>query len=160
MIRKLLVANRGEIARRIFRTCDRLGIATVAVYSDADRDSPHVREAREAVRIGESPARDSYLRMDRIIEAAKRTNAAAIHPGYGFLAENADFSQACDRAGIRFIGPRAETIRLMGSKINARALAARAGVPIVPEDGLPLLVKAAAGGGGKGMRRVDRKSVV
>jgi propionyl-CoA carboxylase alpha chain len=155
-IRKILVANRGEIARRIFRTCDRLGIPTVAVYSDADRDAPHVREACEAVRIGEAPAPDSYLRIDRILEAARRTNADAIHPGYGFLAENADFAQACVDAGLVFLGPRAETIRAMASKIEGRKIAERAGVPVVPCEGFPLLVKAAAGGGGKGMRRVDR----
>ena len=156
-IRKLLVANRGEIARRIFRTCDAMGIATVAVYSDADRDAAHVREAREAIRIGEPPARDSYLRIDRIIEAAKRTGADAIHPGYGFLAENAEFAQRCAEASITFVGPHAETIRAMASKIEARKIAARADVPVTPSEGFPLLVKAAAGGGGKGMRRVDRE---
>ncbi len=156
LIKKLLVANRGEIARRIFRTCDQMGISTVAVYSDADRDAPHVREARAAVRIGPAPARDSYLRIENVIAAAKRTNADAIHPGYGFLAENADFAQACADAGLTFIGPRAETIRAMGSKIEARKIAERAGVPVIPSSGFPLLVKAAAGGGGKGMRRVDR----
>ena len=155
-IRKLLVANRGEIARRVFRTCEEMGIATVAVYSDADRDAAHVREAREAVRIGEAPARDSYLNIDAVIAAAKRTSADAIHPGYGFLAENADFAQACAEAGLAFIGPRAETIRAMGSKVEARKIAEQAGVPVIPSTGLPVLVKAAAGGGGKGMRRVDR----
>jgi propionyl-CoA carboxylase alpha chain len=155
-IRKLLVANRGEIARRIFRTCDDMGIATVAVYSDADRDALHVREAREAIHIGPAPSRDSYLRIDRIVEAAKRSGADAIHPGYGFLAENADFAAACESTGITFIGPRAETIRAMASKIEARKIAERAGVPVIPSEGFPLLVKAAAGGGGKGMRRVDR----
>ena len=155
-IRKILVANRGEIARRIFRTCDELGIATVAVYSDADRDAPHVRDAREAVYIGAAPSRDSYLQIDNILEAARRTGAGAIHPGYGFLAENADFAAACEAAGIVFIGPRSETIRAMGSKIEARKIAASAGVPVIPSEGFPLLVKAAAGGGGKGMRRVDR----
>ena len=155
-IRKILVANRGEIARRTFRTCDRLGIPTVAVYSYADRDAPHVREACEAVRIGEAPARDSYLRIDRILEAARRTNAGAIHPGYGFLSENADFARACEDAGIVFLGPRAPTIRAMASKIEARKIAERAGVPVIPSEGFPLLVKAAASGGGKGMRRVDR----
>ena len=155
-IRKLLVANRGEIARRIFRTCDQLGISTVAVYSDADRDAPHAREAREAVHIGAAPSRDSYLSIAKIIDAARRTGADAIHPGYGFLAENADFAAACEAAAITFIGPRAETIRGMGSKIEARKIATAAGVPVIPHDGFPLLVKAAAAGGGKGMRRVDR----
>ena len=155
-IAKLLVANRGEIARRIFRTCDELGIQTAAVYSDADRDAPHVRDANEAVRIGPALSRESYLAIDRIIDAARRTGADAIHPGYGFLSENVAFAEACEAAGITFIGPRAETIRTMGSKIEARKLAAAAGVPVIPSEGFPLLVKASAGGGGKGMRRVDR----
>ena len=152
----MLVANRGEIARRIFRACDELGIATVAVYSNADRDAPHVRDAREAVFIGPAPSRESYLSIPKVIAAASRTGADAIHPGYGFLAENADFAAACEAAGIVFIGPRSETIRAMGSKIEARKIAERAGVPLVPSEGFPLLVKAAAGGGGKGMRRADR----
>jgi propionyl-CoA carboxylase alpha chain len=155
-IRKILVANRGEIARRIFRTCHELGIATVAVYSGADRDAAHVRDAREAVLIGAAPSRESYLSIANILAAAERTGADAIHPGYGFLAENADFAAACEAAGIAFIGPRPETTRAMGSKIEARKIAIRAGVPVVPSEGFPLLVKAAAGGGGKGMRRVDR----
>ena len=155
-IRKMLVANRGEIARRIFRACDELGIATVAVYSDADRDAAHLRDAREAVFIGPAPSRDSYLSIANMIAAAARTGADAIHPGYGFLAENADFAAACEAAGIVFIGPRSETIRALGSKIEARKIAERADVPLVPSEGFPLLVKAAAGGGGKGMRRVDR----
>ena len=147
-IRKLLVANRGEIARRIFRTCEEMGISTVAVYSDADRDAPHVRDAREAMHIGSSASSESYLAIPKIIAAAKRTGAVAVHPGYGFLAENAGFAQACDDAGITFIGPRPETILSMGSKVNARAIAIAAGVPVIPTDGFPLLVKAAAGGGG------------
>jgi propionyl-CoA carboxylase alpha chain len=155
-IRKMLVANRGEIARRVFRTCDEMGIATVAVYSEADRDAPHVRDAREAVLIGPAPSRESYLSIEKIIAAAQRTGADALHPGYGFLAENADFAAACEAAGIVFIGPRPETIRVMGSKIEARRIATLAGVPVAPLEGFPLLVKAAAGGGGKGMRRVDR----
>jgi acetyl/propionyl-CoA carboxylase alpha subunit len=155
-IRKILVANRGEIARRIFRACDELGIATAAVYSEADREAAHVRDAREAVLIGPAPSRKSYLSIPNLIAAAERTSADAIHPGYGFLAENADFAAACEAAGIVFIGPRSETIRAMGSKIEARKIAERAGVPVVPSEGFPLLVKAAAGGGGKGMRRVDR----
>ena len=149
-IRKLLVANRGEIARRVFRTCREMGIATVAVYSDADRDAPHTRDADEAVRI------DSYLNIAAIVAAAQRVNADAIHPGYGFLAENADFAAACEAVGIIFVGPRPDTIRAMGSKIEARKIAEAAGVPVIPTEGFPLLVKAAAGGGGKGMRRVDR----
>ncbi|MBZ5603680.1 MAG: ATP-grasp domain-containing protein [Acidobacteriia bacterium] len=155
-MRKLLVANRGEIARRIFRTCDQLGIATVAVYSHADRDAPHVREAREAIYIGPAESRDSYLRIEKILEAVRRTGADAIHPGYGFLAETADFAEACEARGLIFVGPRADAIRAMASKIEARKIAKRAGVPVVPSEGFPLLVKAAAGGGGKGMRRVDR----
>jgi propionyl-CoA carboxylase alpha chain len=155
-IRKMLVANRGEIARRVFRACNELGIATVAVYSEADRDAPHVRDARDAVFIGPAPSRESYLSIAKIIAAVQRTGADAIHPGYGFLAENADFAAACEAAGIVFIGPRSETIRAMGSKIEARRGAMRAGVPVIPSEGFPLLVKAAAGGGGKGMRRVDR----
>ena len=155
-IRKILVANRGEIARRVFRACDEMGIATVSVYSDADRDAPHVRDAREAVWIGPAPSLESYLSIEKIVAAAERTGADAIHPGYGFLAENADFAAACDTAGIVFIGPRCDVIRAMGSKIEAREIAMRAGVPVVPSDGYPLLVKPAAGGGGKGMRRVDR----
>jgi 3-methylcrotonyl-CoA carboxylase alpha subunit len=155
-IRKILVANRGEIARRIFRTCGELGIATVAVYSDADRDAPHVLDEREAVYIGPAPSRDSYLSIASILSAAERTGADAIHPGYGFLAENAAFAEACEGRGIVFIGPRPGTIRSLGSKVEAREIAIRAGVPVLPSEGFPLLVKAAAGGGGKGMRRVDR----
>jgi propionyl-CoA carboxylase alpha chain len=155
-IRRLLVANRGEIARRIFRTCEEMGISTVAVYSDADRDAPHVHDAREAVHIGAAASSESYLSIPKIIAAARRTGADAIHPGYGFLAENAAFARACEDAGIVFIGPRPETIRLMGSKVNARSIAIAVGVPVIPADGFPLLVKAAAGGGGKGMRRVHR----
>ncbi len=152
----MLVANRGEIARRVFRACRELGISTVAVNSDADREAPHVRDAREAVLIGSAPSRESYLSIEKIVAAAQRTGADAIHPGYGFLAENADFAEACEAAGIVFVGPRPETIRVMGSKIEARKMAVRAGVPVVPAEGFPLLVKAAAGGGGKGMRRVNR----
>ena len=169
---KLLIANRGEIACRIMRTAKRMGIRTVAVYSDADRDALHVTLADEAVRIGPPPARDSYLRSDAIIAAARQTGAGAVHPGYGFLSENADFAEACAVAGLVFVGPSAETIRLMGSKSAAKALMERSGVPIVPgyhgEDqdvatlrkqaeriGYPVLVKASAGGGGRGMRVVN-----
>jgi 3-methylcrotonyl-CoA carboxylase alpha subunit len=168
---KLLIANRGEIACRIMRTAKRMGLRTVAVYSDADRDAVHVGLADESVPIGPPPAKDSYLRVDAIIEAARRTYAEAIHPGYGFLSENADFAQACETAGLIFVGPAAETIRLMGSKSAAKALMESAGVPVVPgyhgDDqslatlqeaadriGYPVLVKASAGGGGRGMRVV------
>ena len=173
MLRKVLVANRGEIARRVMRTCRRLGIQTVAVYSDADAGEPHVRDADEAVRLGPAPAGESYLDIDRLVAAAKRTGADAVHPGYGFLAENGDFAQACLDAGLVFIGPRPETIRLMGDKAAAKRHLAEAGVPVVPgteaEDvddataaeeaeavGYPILIKAVAGGGGKGMREVAR----
>jgi acetyl-CoA carboxylase biotin carboxylase subunit len=176
-VTKILVANRGEIAVRVIRACREMGIPSVAVYSDCDRDARHVREADHAVHIGASPAAESYLRIDRIIEAARRTGADAVHPGYGFLAENARFAQACADAGLTFIGPSAESIRLMGSKTAAREAAIKAGVPVVPGTekpfdanasdaeilaaatavGYPLLVKAVAGGGGKGMRTVDRE---
>ncbi|WP_305805020.1 acetyl/propionyl/methylcrotonyl-CoA carboxylase subunit alpha [Stenotrophomonas sp. YIM B06876] len=172
MFTKILIANRGEIACRVIATCQRLGIATVAVYSEADRDARHVRLADEAVAIGPAPARESYLRGDAILEAARRSGAQAIHPGYGFLSENADFAQACAEAGIVFIGPSAAAIRAMGDKSAAKALMQRAGVPLTPgyhgqiqtpeflreqADGIgyPVLIKASAGGGGKGMRRVD-----
>jgi len=163
----VLVANRGEIACRILKTCRAMGLRTIAVYSDADADAPHVALADEAVRLGEAPAAESYLRVDRILEAARSTGAEAIHPGYGFLSENADFAQAVADAGLVFIGPRPETIRQMGSKAGARALMASHGVPVVPgysgaqDDaamaaavaaiGLPVLIKSSAGGGGKGM---------
>jgi len=167
----ILIANRGEIALRVMRTCRAMGISTVAVYSDADARAPHVRLADEAVHIGPAPSKDSYLNVDKIIEAAKRTCAEAIHPGYGFLSENADFAEACEAAGITFIGPSSDAIRKMGLKNTARRMMAEAGVPIVPgydgEDqsietlsknaeaiGLPVLIKASAGGGGKGMRVV------
>jgi propionyl-CoA carboxylase alpha chain len=154
---KILVANRGEIAVRILRTCRAMGIETVAVYSDFDRDALHVRLADQAVPIGAAPARDSYLNIEKIIAAARLTGADAVHPGYGFLSENADFAAACEKAGIVFIGPRAEVIRALGSKNGARKLAQEAGVPIVPvpaEHEFPRLIKASAGGGGRGMRIV------
>ncbi|MDW8363320.1 MAG: biotin carboxylase N-terminal domain-containing protein, partial [Myxococcales bacterium] len=171
-IRRLLVANRGEIARRIFRTCRAMGIETVAVYSDADADALHVREADVAVRIGPAPATESYLDVGRLIDAARRTGADALHPGYGFLSERAELAAACGEAGIVFVGPGAEAIARMGSKREARRLAEQIGVPVVPgydgeaQDietllaegeriGVPLLVKASAGGGGKGMRLVQ-----
>ena len=170
-IERLLVANRGEIACRIFRTCRRLGVHSIAVYSDADRDALHLRLADEAHRVGPAPARESYLDIDAILAAARAARADAIHPGYGFLSENAAFAEACARAGIRFVGPGPDAIRAMGLKHEAKAIVSAAGVPVVPgymgDDqsdarlaaeaarvGYPLLVKAVAGGGGKGMRVV------
>ncbi|NJC37384.1 3-methylcrotonyl-CoA carboxylase alpha subunit [Xanthomonas arboricola] len=169
---KVLIANRGEIACRVIATCRKLGIATVAVYSDADRDARHVRLADEAIHIGAAPAQQSYLRGDAILDAARRSGAQAIHPGYGFLSENAAFADACAQAGVVFIGPPAAAIRAMGDKSAAKALMQRAGVPLTPgyhgheqapaflraqadAIGYPVLIKASAGGGGKGMRRVD-----
>ncbi len=169
-INKILIANRGEIAVRVIRACRDLGIPTVAVYSDADRTSLHVRYADEAVNIGPPAVQESYLRTDKIIAAAHETGADAIHPGYGFLSENANFAQAVMDAGIVFIGPEPYAIRTMGDKLAARAAVAEAGVPLVPgtepglndeqileaakDIGFPLMVKASAGGGGKGMRAV------
>jgi acetyl/propionyl-CoA carboxylase alpha subunit len=163
-MRKLLIANRGEIARRIMNTAHAMGIATVAVYSDVDADAAFVREAGEAVRIGGAAPADSYLRGHAIIDAARKTGADAIHPGYGFLAENAAFARACGDAGIAFVGPTPDAIEAMGSKLAAKRLLAAAGVPVLPDTtdstkaasavGLPLLVKPSAGGGGKGMRVV------
>ena len=172
MIASLLIANRGEIACRVIRTARRLGVRTVAVYSDADAKALHVRMAEEAVHIGPGPARESYLCGDKIIAAAKATGAEAIHPGYGFLSENADFAQAVIDAGLVWVGPKPDSIRAMGLKDAAKKLMAEAGVPVTPgylgEDqdpkrlkkeadgiGYPVLIKAVAGGGGKGMRRVD-----
>ena len=168
MFRKVLIANRGEIALRVIRACRELGIRTVAVYSEADRESLHVRFADEEVCIGPPSARESYLNIPRIIAAAEVTGADAIHPGYGFLAENAEFSEICQRSEITFIGPTPEQIRLMGDKAAARRTMREVGVPIVPGTdaisdadealaearaiGFPVLIKAAAGGGGKGMR--------
>jgi acetyl-CoA carboxylase biotin carboxylase subunit len=172
---KILIANRGEIAVRIIRACREMGLRSVAVYSDCDRDARHVRDADEAVHIGPSEAARSYLRIDAILEAAARSGADAVHPGYGFLAENDAFARACRGAGLTFIGPTPDAIALMGSKTAARQAAMRAGVPVVPGTGqpfeagasddeiaraadavgYPLLVKAVAGGGGKGMRGVE-----
>src|SRR5215472_5534724 len=166
IFRRILVANRGEIALRIMRTCRAMGIESVAVYSEFDRNALHVRMADQAVPIGPSPATESYLYIQAIIQAARQTRADAIHPGYGFLAENPELAAACEKAKIVFIGPRSEVIRAMGSKIEARKLAQEAGVPVVPsvaeedfsKSGFPLLIKAAAGGGGRGMRIVHRKN--
>src|SRR3989442_2136146 len=173
MFQKLFGPNRGVIARGVFRACRHLGIKTVAVYSDADRDSLHVRDADEAVAIGPAPARDSYLVIEAILRAARDTGADAVHPGYGFLSENWRFAAACAEAGITFVGPPPDAIRLMGDKTEARRLMAAAGVPVLPgstapvadaaeagrvarEVGFPVLLKAAAGGGGIGMVRVTR----
>ena len=171
MFKKVLVANRGEIACRVIRTLREMGIGSVAVYSDVDRAALHVRMADEAVPIGEAPAASSYLRVDRVLDAAKQTNADAVHPGYGFLSENAGFAKACEDAGVTFIGPPPGAISAMGSKTAARELMSKAGVPVVPgancdtleeaqaaapKLGFPVMLKAAAGGGGKGMRLVHR----
>ncbi|MEM7135867.1 MAG: acetyl-CoA carboxylase biotin carboxylase subunit [Myxococcota bacterium] len=174
-IQKILIANRGEIARRIMRTCRKMGIATVAVYSEADRDMPFVQEADEGFLLGPPPSTESYLRIDKILDAAKRSGADAVHPGYGFLAENAEFADACHSAGVVFIGPTADAIRAMGSKREAKALVGKAGVPVIPgydgadqdpavlaeraiDVGFPVLLKASAGGGGKGMKLVREEA--
>ena len=174
MIKKVLIANRGEIAVRIMRTCREMGINSVAVYSDADRKSMHVRYAGEAIHIGPSPSNESYLVIDKIIAAAKKTGADAIHPGYGFLSENAEFAKKVRQAGIIFIGPSSHAISIMGDKIVARQTAMSCGVPVVPgtstpvtsekevkkiasEIGYPVIIKASAGGGGKGMRLVQKE---
>jgi acetyl-CoA carboxylase, biotin carboxylase subunit len=175
MFKKILIANRGEIALRVIRTCREMGIKTVAVYSTADKDSLHVRFADEAVCIGKPQSSDSYLNIPHLMSAAEITNADAIHPGYGFLAENARFSEICQEHGIKFIGPTPEMIRSMGDKITAKETMIRAGVPVVPggegllesleqakrlarEVGYPVILKATAGGGGKGMRVVWEES--
>jgi acetyl-CoA carboxylase, biotin carboxylase subunit len=174
MFKKILIANRGEIAVRIIRACHELGIATVAVYSDVDRAALHVLKAGEAFPIGPAPAAESYLRIDKILEVAKRTGADAIHPGYGFLSENATFAQACADAGVKFIGPSPRSMEKMGSKTRARQEMEKAGIPFVPGTsrglaspeegeevaervGYPVMLKAAAGGGGKGMRLVHTR---
>jgi acetyl-CoA carboxylase, biotin carboxylase subunit len=171
VVESVLVANRGEIARRILRAARALGVRSVAVYSEADADWPHAREADEAVLIGPPPARESYLNVERILEAARRTGAQAIHPGYGFLSENWHFAKACEEAGLVFVGPSWRVIQQMGDKVGARLLMRQAGVPVVPgsegpvasvddarrvagEIGYPLMLKAAAGGGGIGMVKV------
>jgi acetyl-CoA carboxylase biotin carboxylase subunit len=172
IFRKVLIANRGEIAVRVIRACREMGIPTVAVFSDVDRAAPHVLKADEAYRIGPASARESYLNIERILDVARRSGADAIHPGYGFLSENAQFAQACAEAGTKFIGPSPSAMETMGSKTRARQAADKAGLPRVPgsvqalqsiaeaeqiaaDVGYPVMLKAAAGGGGKGMRRVD-----
>jgi len=174
MFKQVLIANRGEIAVRIMRACQEMHISTVAVYSEADRQSLHVLTADEAVCVGPPPAVESYLNMERIIEAAKKTGATAIHPGYGFLAENADFARRCEEEGIIFIGPNSKAMSLVGDKIRSRITMEKAGIPIIPgmrcvyknisdyereagKIGYPLMIKASAGGGGKGMRVVWKK---
>ena len=178
-IKKVLVANRGEIAVRVMRTCRELDIQTVAVYSDADRTALHTRTADEAVYIGAAPARESYLDIQKILDACKKTGADAVHPGYGFLSENEDFADACEAAGIIFVGPPSSAMRMMGDKTSARITMTKAGVPVVPGDngpegrgfpsvatalesakkiGFPVMLKASAGGGGKGMRLCDSEA--
>src|SRR5215468_5681055 len=171
MFKKILIANRGEIAVRVVRACHEMGIAAVAVYSDVDRASLHVRKADEAYPIGSAPASESYLNIPKILDVAARSGAEAIHPGYGFLSENARFARACADAGVKFIGPTAAAMEAMGSKTRARQAVKRFDVPVVPgtssglasfeeaervaaEIGYPVMLKAAAGGGGKGMRLV------
>ena len=171
MFKKILIANRGEIAVRIIKACQEMGIKTVAIYSDVDQHAPHVHIADEGVNLGDPTPSESYLNIAKIIKIAKNTNAEAIHPGYGFLAENPDFAKACDDSGIKFIGPSSKAIILMGDKIEAKKTMEKAGVPIIPgyhgvkqdlttlikegkKIGFPLLIKATAGGGGKGMRIV------
>ncbi|MGE5141329.1 MAG: biotin carboxylase N-terminal domain-containing protein, partial [Rudaea sp.] len=172
MFAKILIANRGEIAVRVIRACQEMGIGTVAVYSEADRDTLHVRLADEAILLGPAPARESYLSIEKVVQAALDTGAQAVHPGYGFLSENAEFAAAVGRAGLTFIGPSSDAIRAMGDKAEARRLMQARGVPTVPgyqdldddasleraaaEMGYPVLVKAAAGGGGKAMRVVHK----
>jgi len=176
-ITTLLIANRGEIAMRVMRTAQSLGIKTVAVYSDADAQAPHTKFADMAVHIGLSPVGESYLRMDKIIEAAKQTGANAIHPGYGFLSENSEFAKLCETEGLIFIGPPVGAINVMGDKARSKRAMIKAGVPCVPgyqgeeqsdvtlvnaakDIGFPVMVKAAAGGGGRGMRLVhDVKNI-
>ena len=177
MFRKILIANRGEIALRIIRACRELGIRTVAVHSTADANGLHVRFADESVCIGPPPSKESYLNIPAILSAAEITRADAIHPGYGFLSENADFAEVCENCKIRFIGPRAEMLRLMGNKVRAREAAKDAGLPLLPGSagvlkgpaeaqaeadriGYPIILKAAAGGGGRGMKIVRGRDAV
>nr|WP_297783571.1 acetyl-CoA carboxylase biotin carboxylase subunit [uncultured Allomuricauda sp.] len=173
-MKKILIANRGEIAVRVMKTVKKMGIRTVAVFSEADRNAPHVQFADEAVCIGEAPSNQSYLRGDKIIEVAKELNVDGIHPGYGFLSENADFAEAVEKSGITFIGPKSKAIRIMGSKLAAKEAVKAYDIPMVPgideaitdvakaheianEVGYPVLIKASAGGGGKGMRIVEKE---
>src|SRR5947207_8118464 len=172
MFKKILIANRGEIAVRVIRACHELGMAAVAIYSEGDRAALHVLKADEAYPVGSAPAAESYLNIERVLAAARQCAAEAIHPGYGFLSENAAFARACSQARIKFIGPPARAIELMGSKTQARQQMEKAGVRFVPgtsrgvesvdeakdvaaKIGYPIMLKAAAGGGGKGMRRVE-----
>ena len=171
-IKKVLIANRGEIALRVIRACRELGITSVAVYSDADARAVHVREADEAIHVGASPSAESYLVGERIIAAATRVGADAIHPGYGFLSENAQFAEICEECKLTFIGPRPDVLRQLGDKVQAREAARKAGLPLLPgspgpvpsadealalaaEIGYPVILKASAGGGGRGMRMVN-----
>jgi acetyl-CoA carboxylase biotin carboxylase subunit len=173
-MKKILVANRGEIALRVMRTCKQMGISTVAIYSEVDRNSPHVRFADEAVCVGKAPSKESYLKMDTIIEVCKQLNVDGVHPGYGFLSENASFAKLCEDNGITFIGPTVEAIEIMGSKLAAKQAVSKFDVPLVPgtdqpitnvneakqlskKIGFPILIKASAGGGGKGMRIVNNE---
>ena len=175
MFRKILIANRGEIAVRVMRACREMNIRSVAVYSEIDRKSVHVRYADEAYSIGPAPSTESYLRIDHVLDAARRSGAEAIHPGYGFLSENADFARACEEAGVVFIGPPVGAMELMGSKTASRHALIEAGLPVVPgtdhnledieeiariagEIGYPVMLKASAGGGGKGLRMVREES--
>jgi urea carboxylase len=174
MFRKVLIANRGEVACRILRTLRRMGIGSVAVYSDADRHAPHVLQADEAIHLGPSAVAESYLREDKLIAAARNCGAQAIHPGYGFLSESAEFARACEAAGIVFIGPTPAQIRDFGLKHTARSIAARADIPLLPGSGLlvdieeatreaarigyPVMLKSTAGGGGIGMQLVRRET--
>ncbi len=174
MFKKILVANRGEIAVRVLRACRELGVSSVTVYSDADRSALHTRYADEVYCLGPAPATESYLNIEKIIDVAKRSNSEAVHPGYGFLAENTDFAKACESSGIVFIGPTSEAIRLLGDKIASKRTMTAAGIPVIPGSdgevkdekkimklvgkiGFPILIKAAGGGGGKGMRVVQKK---
>ena len=175
MLKKVLIANRGEIALRILRACREMGIATVAVHSEADRESLHVKLADESVCIGPAPSPQSYLNIPALIAAAEVTGADAIHPGYGFLAENANFAEQVEKSGFIFIGPKADTIRLMGDKVSAKHAMIEAGVPCVPGSdgalsdnpeeilktadkvGFPVIIKASGGGGGRGMRGGEKK---
>lgn len=174
-MKKILIANRGEIAIRIMKTAQKMGIKTVAVYSSADRNAPHVKLADQAICIGEPPSKQSYLRGDKIIEAAKQLNVDAIHPGYGFLSENANFAELCEQNNIIFIGPKSKAIRIMGSKLAAKEAVKAYNIPMIPgsdeaitdmakakviakEIGFPILIKASAGGGGKGMRIVEKEA--